>query len=218
MRWIAILSTLTVVCATAGCARGPIVSGDPLGAAPSDFALELTILADAKSAANGAAHLRQSRYVLFPDGSLHHGEDLSRARSADWLPPLTRVLTRRQVTKLWMIAQEHGFADSANSPGAFNFNLVAAPPEGVAYLLAISGWGERWGFERSGSTSEPDAGMTALSRELAQLSWTSDQPRTSVRVLPRRYNFGPDPYARFRQPGGAPAADVPPQRASESGK
>lgn len=192
-----------------GCAQEQRTSVDPLGVAPTDFALEMTILTGPSAPTSSEAHLRQSRYVLFADGSLYQGDDADRAKGADWLPPLTRVLTRRQQADLWSLAQQLGFTDPANAHGgAVNFKLVSPPADGVAHLAAFSGWGERWTFVRPGELADPDPAMTQLARELARLAWASDQPPAVISVEPKRYDFGPDPYARFRAPGGAPAAEV----------
>ncbi len=202
-------AVLAFTLACAGCAQKQQVSVDPLGAAPTDFAIELTILTGMDTPPSSEAHLRQSRYVLFADGSLYQGDDPQREHGPDWLPPLTRVLTRRQLAEIWSLSQQLGFTDPANAQlGAVNFKLVAPPQDGVAYLAAFSGWGERWTFVRTGTLAEPDPAMVQLARDLAQRAWASDQLPAAISVAPKRYDFGPDPYARFRQPGGAPAADI----------
>jgi hypothetical protein len=215
MRWIALLS-LTFLAALVGCAQKQRVSADPLGAAPTDFAIELTILTGPQTFTMNEAHLRQSRYVMFADGSLYHGDDVDRLKGADWLPPLTRVLSRRQVAEVWSLAQQLGLTNPANPTGEVNFKLVQPTPDGVMYLTALTGWGERWTFTRPSSYDQPDPAMTQMARMLAQLAWASDQPPSSAMVMPKRYDFGPDPYARFRRPGGATAADAAPGKAKET--
>jgi hypothetical protein len=191
----------------AGCAQQQRVSADPLGSAPSDFSLEVTILTGEQAPPSSEAHLRQSRYVLFADGSLHYGEDAERAKGGDWLPPLTRVLTRRQVAEVWSVAQHLGFTDPENAgSAAINFNLVKPPIDGVTHIAGFRAWGERWSFTQDATINQPDPAMVRLVRDLARLAWASDQPKQAVRVMPKRYDFGPDPYERYRQPGGAPAA------------
>ena len=206
--------------AGSGCQQYRRVSTDPLGAAPTDFSLEVTVLtpppppvtttAPASQLAS-AAHLRQSRYVLFADGSLYQGDDAEHSKGADWLPPLTRVLTRRQVAEVWELSQQLGFTDPANANGATNFKLVPPPDDGhVTYLATFRGWGRRWTFTRASAEAQPDAAMTQLVRDLAQLAWSSDLPPTAGYIMPKRYDFGSDPYARYRQSGGAPAATTVP--------
>jgi hypothetical protein len=214
MRWIALLLML-LTALFAGCAKKQRVSSDPLGVAPADFAIELTILTGPQTFASNEAHLRQSRYVMFADGSLYHGDDVERMKGGDWLPPLTRVLTRRQVAEIWSLAQQLGLTNPANPTAEINFRLVQPAPDGVTYLAALTGWDERWTFERPSSFDQPDPAMTQLARALARLAWASDQPAANAMIMPKRYDFGPDPYARYRQEGGAPAATTAPGKARE---
>lgn len=222
----AIVLSMAGAIAVTGCGAPQRVSADPLGAAPTDFALEVTILtpapattqptstapATAPTAAPATmpaeAHLRQSRYVLFSDGSLHQGEDSDHSKGAEWLPPITRVLSRRQIAEVWSLAQQLGFNDPKNAGNsAINFRTVPPPSEGaVVYLMAFRGWGQWWTFTRNSPMDHPDPAMTEMVRALAQLAWASDMPATEPHVVPRRYDFGADPYERYRQPGGAPAA------------
>lgn len=209
MRWIALLALSILL--IGGCAHKKPVSADPLGAAPTDFSIELTVLTGPSSPPSSDAHLRQSRYVLFADGSLHQGDDLERVHGADWLPPLTRILTRRQMAEIWSLCQQLGFVlDPAVTSGAINFKLVQPSPDGVTYLAGFSGWGERWTFDRPCSSERPDPAMVQLTRALARLAWATDLPPTSASIMPKRYDFGPDPYARYRTAGGAPAATTSP--------
>ena len=197
----------------AGCAQKQRVSADPLGTAPTDFAIELTILTGPQTFASNEVQLRQSRYVMFADGSLYQGDDVERLKGADWLPPLTRMLTRRQVAEIWALAQQLGMTNPDNPTAEANFKLIQAEPDGVTYLTAITGWGERWTFVRPSSFDSPDPAMTQLARALAKLAWASDQGASNAMIMPKRYDFGPDPYARYRQPGGAPAATAAPGKA-----
>ncbi len=208
-----------------GCARKQQVSADPLGIAPTDFSIEATVMTGEGATLTNAAHLRQSRYVLFADGSLYFGEDVNREQGADWLPPLTRVLTRKQVADVWSLAKQLGFTDPNNAGGAaINFKMVRPGVDGVTQIVAFRGWGERCTFVHSWApkgdkekadgeapSDQPDPAMTQLVRELARLAWASDTPPVEAVVMPMRYDFGPDPYARFRQPGGATAATSAPE-------
>jgi hypothetical protein len=189
----------------AGCRAQQRESADPLGAAPTDFSVEVSVMTGTEVPAT-AAHLRQCRYVLFADGSLFAGDDAAREQSADWLPPLTRVLTRRQVAEVWSLAQQLGFTNSQASHGAINFKTIHPAAGEVAYLASFRGRGQRWSFVRLDDPAAADPAMTEFVRALGRLAWASDALPAEVRVLPKRYDFGPDPYARFTQPGGAPAA------------
>jgi len=137
--------------------------------------------------------------VLFPDGSLHFGLDPQRKRGGDWLPPLTRILSRRELASLWSIAQQQGFTDPGRGDPAFNFKLVQTGLNEVVTMVGFSGSGRRWSFVRRQELSqEGDAAMTRLVREMAALAWASDRELPESRIVPKRYDFGPDPYARYR--------------------
>lgn len=217
MRWIALL-LLSLTTLLHGCAQKQRVSADPLGVAPTDFAIEMTILTGPQTFASNEAQLRQSRYVMFADGSLYQGDDVERLKGADWLPPLTRMLTRRQVAEIWSLAQQLGLTNPNNPTGEANFKLVQPAPDGVTYLTAITGWGERWTFTRPSAFDQPDPAMSQMARALAKLAWASDQAASSAMIMPKRYDFGPDPYARYRQAGGAPAATSAPGKAKAGRK
>ncbi len=51
-------------------ARPPVT--DPLSIAPNDFSLDVTVVT---SAPHTLAHMRTSRFVIFPNGALHHGDE-----------------------------------------------------------------------------------------------------------------------------------------------
>lgn len=191
---------MLMAAALGGCSAPPHASVDPLGAAPADFTLDVTVLAGRDVQQTGEAHRTQSRYVLFPDGSLHHAVDVERERGGDWLPPLTRMLTRAQMAEVWSLAQQAGFADPSTADETINFKLVTAAPNEIVYLAGVSASGDRWNYIRRGPADQPsDAGITQLVRLLAQLAWASDLADPRVKIQPRRYDFGPDPYARYRK-------------------
>jgi hypothetical protein len=203
------LVTMAAAVVLVGCAATPLVSEDPLGFTPEDFSLDVTVLTGSGAEIYPQAHLRQSRFVLMPNGSLHFGVDADRTRGSNWLPDVVRTLDRRQVQEVWSLARQLGLTDPGRGDGRVNFDLVKAPPEHVVYLAAFTGDDEAWSFIRSGTAAHPDPALTSLTRLLARLSWASDVEAQAAAVMPTRYNFGPDPYARYRssaasQPGAAP--------------
>lgn len=191
-----------VLLTAAGCSAPSAIQADPLGGAPADFTLDVTVLVGDDVQPASEAHLQRSRYVLFPDGLLHYQADPQGERGQDWLPPLMRVLNRRQVAEVWSLIQQLGFAEQTGDDGEpFNFKLVHVQPDERVYLLGVQAHGRRLNFKRGGLASEaPDAAMVQLVRRLAELAWASDLPEQPIRTLPRRYDFGPDPYAPYRQP------------------
>jgi hypothetical protein len=211
---IALLAALVLMTA---CAATPQAKLDPLGAAPADFTVDVTVLvrpessaatepADSQPAASqpSPAEQRPARYVLLADGSLRSGNADDHEIETDWRPPITRVLSRRQIAEIWSMAQQLGLADPSAGDAVANFNLIEAKPGERVYLVALSGSGEYWNFiRRSPIDADPDPAIAKFVRLLAQLSWADEMPDTSGKLMPRRYDFGPDPYARYRQSGSS---------------
>jgi hypothetical protein len=188
------------------CSVHPPMDVDPLGAAPENFTLDMTILTGPGADSHAEAHLKQSRMVLLPDGTLRYGVDAERTLGANWLPNVARRLSRQQVAEVWALARQLGLTDPARGDEPTNFALITAKPDEIVYLLELTGGDDAWQFVRTSfAPSQPDPAMTALARRLAQLAWASDFDESKVVVMPKRYNFGPDPYSRYRSPQTAPA-------------
>ncbi len=182
-----------------GCATPPEFAADPLGAAPMDFTLDVTILMGEDIKDRPEAQWRQSRYVLFSDGSLHYGAD--NERKADWMPDLARRLSRERVAEIWSLSQQLGFADPVNGDVPTNFMSISPSSNEVVYLIAYTGSNHRWEFvRRTEPGNSDDPASVTLVRRLAMLAWADDQLSREMRLLPNRYDFGPDPYARYRRP------------------
>ena len=168
-------------------------------AQPADFSIDLTVLVGSRAVDRDRVdlppHLRPSRFVVFPDGRLHHGEDVS--RGADWLPPPVRTLNWPAMQELWSLATHLGFNDPEAAEEPVNFKNLAAQPEEVVYLLAMTGHEKRWAVVRSGSRQVTDPAMEEFIAHMAELAWVPQQAEAS-RPLTPRYDFGPDPYQQFR--------------------
>lgn len=184
-----------------GCAGGRLASG-PAGA-PPDLTVDLVILRGQDLPDRAGAHARPARFLLRADGSLHFaaadredGEPLP-----DLLPPRVRTLDRGQVAELWSLLVELGFAGGAAEPPVVNENLVAVARDETTYVISIGAAGAyrshvlRWSGEPA-----PSSGGVRLARRLAELAWVSDSPKPRFATMPRRFDFGPDPYARYRRP------------------
>jgi len=174
-----------------GCATVP-TTPDPQGPPPIDVSIEMEI-----QPASGDAELASlvpgggGQFLLNPDGVLQYGR--LGARNADWLPTATRRLSRGQLADVWLLVRQLGYADPADGQVT-----VAAPTEPGACRLSLTGWDTRWSFaSRIGSEYSGDAAMLQLVERLASmLSLEPDRPARTI--IPRRYDFGPDPYARYR--------------------
>ncbi|MCH2151845.1 MAG: hypothetical protein MK089_00705 [Phycisphaerales bacterium] len=161
---------------------------------PDDFSVDVTILTEEDG---DAADLRNARYVVFPDGTLHYA---ARAGAGpNTLPPIVRRLDRRQMDGLWRRARQLGLADPDRGEAPSNFNKVWIPWEGHIYLMALTANDQYWNFTRRiQPDQELDPAMRAFIRDLAALAWAEDE-RQDIKFDARRYDYGPDPYAVYRE-------------------
>ncbi|MEM7228763.1 MAG: hypothetical protein AAF432_08105 [Planctomycetota bacterium] len=194
VRWLLLIVLLV------GCASDPepvsVASDDVFGIAPQDFALDVLVAAGPDQIESPLAHRRPGRFVVFPDGALHFGTDLPPA--ADRLPPERRVLKQAQMAQLWGLLGELGLdAPDAGEPPRSEQLIMVGEDETVT-LITVTAGGERWQVARLGPGDTDDAVATPLVRYLASLAWAADIPEPERLVRPVRYDFGPDPYARYR--------------------
>jgi hypothetical protein len=183
-----------------GCATTPtaMTSDDPFAVAPADFSIDLIVRPDPAAADPADAARRAGHYVLFPDGSLHYSE--TGRGTPDGLPPLVRRLNRRQVAEVWSFARQSGFADPANGGEPTNISQIAADAGQVVYLIRLTGADRRWEFiRRVAPPHASDPASAELVRLLAKLAWASEEAAPIAAAAPRRDDFGPDPYARYRK-------------------
>ncbi|MHC5027646.1 MAG: hypothetical protein ACYTGR_12905 [Planctomycetota bacterium] len=194
----------------AGCAAPqPTDETDPYSVAPGDFALEVIVLRhpdDIRAYRRALAadqvddwppaHERPSRYVLLSDGALYH--EIDRQISMSRRPPLTRFIDRRDVAEVWSRCRSLGFADPRDADPRGNLALVSPDPGQVSYLIEVTGDDERWDFIRTVDPAAEDPAIAELVRHLAALVWARDDAGERRVVVPRRYDFGPDPYAMYR--------------------
>ncbi len=186
---------LALLLPLAGCVSPPESVSDPLAVVPPDFSLELRVLTGPGAGGRPEAHLRRGEWILFADGALHHGTGAQRAARRR-----ARILSRRDLAELWALARRLGLTNPARAEAPFNFNLIEAPPDHVVYLVSFTGDGDRWSFRKTIDLNRSVEGdLTPLVRHLAQLGWATDLPQKRIRAIPRRYDFGPDPYARYRE-------------------
>jgi hypothetical protein len=182
-----------------GCAAEPRASIDPSGAAPADFSLEVSILAPSSPGKRQAVDQTSSRYVLFPDGALHYAIDPVGSPGRMWLPPYVRCLSQAEVEQVWSISRHLGLTDPQRADNAINFRVSPPSNDEVVYQVRFSGFDRRWGFVRRAPISEsPDRAISQLVKELARLAWADERLRPAEVPVPKRYDFGPDPYAPYR--------------------
>jgi len=208
-RWPTLLTVviaLLLACLGGCAARRTPAQPDPLGAVPSDFTLDVAVVSGGKSEVEKSqggegvpAELRNGRFVLFPTGELHYAARRA-VDSAPSRPPLVRTLSRDDLARLWAVCGEAGLTSAP--PMMFDESAVASPAEGeVTYVLALQADGRYRGVKVTLPRAEVGSSLeSAVVRELASLAWANELPAERMMVIPKRYDFGPDPYARYRKP------------------
>ncbi len=161
---------------------------------PADFSLDLVVMIG--EGARSEPSPSEVRCVVFADGSLRFGEE---GGGAETLPGLTRILTREQMNELWSLTRTLGLAEIELAQPAVNLALIEPGPGEVAFLLEVTGDGKRWSHvDVLDVMADDPPPVYRLARTLAELAWFDDQPPPVRRAAVRRYDFGPDPYARYR--------------------
>jgi len=170
---------------------------------PDDLTIDLVIVSgfDKAQQEQAPAHERTGRFVVLPGGDLlastAPGEDPAE------FPPFRRTLTLAEVEALWRVAQENDLTASSTTALVGNLDTVETYLGEIRYNLAIRADGERHAHIFGGGNSA----VRNLARSLAALSWMSDDPPSARVLAPRRYDFGPDPYAPYRSTDQGPPND-----------
>ena len=167
---------------------------DPMAVAPYDFSLDVTVVT---SEPHTLAHMRSSRFVVFPDGSLHHGDE--EGWGPNTLPTRTRILSSEQMTTIWSRLEQMGMATSARADKTINFQLLPRPDTGSMYMIAVNAHGDYWNFIRYIESDETaDPAFANLIRMLGKFAWATDEPDVEAYVNPVRYDLGGNPYTRYQ--------------------
>lgn len=155
--------------------------------------------------------VRPSRAVILADGSLR--ADVGPSLGVGDRPGVTRHLRRQQLLSLWNGFDDLGLA--GEDAGNFDRNpeLLVPGPDEVIQILEFRRHDRDWIIvERfvipedaqagttgsSGSLSGQDPRMRAALRSIAAIAWASDAPPDDTIRFPERYDFGPDPWSRYR--------------------
>ena len=183
-----------IVLALLSACKAPPPVTDPLAIAPSDFSLDVTVVT---SEQHTLAHMRSSRFVVFPDGSLHHGDE--DGWGPNTLPAKTRHLSREQIAMIWNRLDQMGMSNASRADETVNFQLLSKPEDGSLYMIAVTAEGKYWNFIRYIGEYDPaDPAFESLIRLLAGYAWTTDSADVEIVEEPNRYDLGSDPYDRYR--------------------
>lgn len=166
------------------------------GSFPPDFSIDVTVLLGAGAADMASVQDRQAKYILLADGSLH--SDASPFIDVSTRPGRTRWLYEEQVQFVWALCSQLGFSNPADANGPPNPDLLRAAAGERMAIITLRAGGRSWTFVRRAPEREPlDPAAARVIRSLAILSWIPDlRPEE---LIPERYDFGPDPYAAYRE-------------------
>ena len=166
------------------------------GRFPSDFAIDVTVLLGPGAPELLAVQDRQAKYILLPDGSLH--ADASPFVGMGTRPGRTRWLYEDQVQFLWSLCGQVGFLDAAAANGPPNPDMLRAGRDERMAVITLRAGRRTWTFVRRSTDNQPlDPAAARVVRALAVLAWIPDFRADDV--VPERYDYGPDPYAAYRE-------------------
>lgn len=174
----------------------PALQDEPFGATPQDFEIDLSVLVGGGVKETLRVEDRNARYVLLPDGALHAetGPYLTQASR----PGRARWLYQQQISLLWETCNQTGFADDSLANGPANPDMLSASRGERVAIIVLKANGKRWSFlRRSLDGDAMDPAAARMVRTLAALAWIPDY--TEQDLTPERYDFGPDPYADYRE-------------------
>lgn len=201
-----------------GCSTGPSKTGNDSQNAPNDLVIDATVLVGneleyqmrRRGGVGWPVHLRPSRSIVMPDGALR--SDVGRTLGVDDRPGISRQLYQAQLNTLWTTLGDLGFQSPV--PGDLRGNPALLEPmsQEIIQILTIQARGRTWTLVRSftperekdgslpsnGKAAGEDPRMRAFLRRLLALAWASDLPPETGFVVPERYDFGPDPWERYR--------------------
>jgi hypothetical protein len=176
------------------CTAPPQVK-DPLSISPNDFSLDVTVVT---SEPHSLAHLRSSRFVVFPNGALHHGDEPGWGPNT--LPPRTRLLSREQVSTVWNRLDQMGMSNASMADTTVNFQLLPRPSEGSVYMVAVHAEGKYWNYVRYiAPDQKAEPAFRNLIRLLGTYAWATDEPEIEGYQEPVRYNLGGNPYELYME-------------------
>lgn len=202
---------LPIIVATA-CSTPPSSTD---GAVPADAVIDATVLVGddlgrriRRDPGAWPVQFRPARAIILPDGVLR--ADVGADLRVDDRPGVARHLYRAQLEDLWRGLDELGFGDPVVGDYVGNLGRLVPADDEVIQILALQRGGRDWAIVRrfeippnttadEAATLE-DARMRAAIRRLAALAWAFDDPPSDAIEFPERYDFGPDPWARYRAP------------------
>jgi hypothetical protein len=194
-------ASLAVLAAAAGgCAsNAPSPEATPEAVServPTDLTVDVTVLVGRGTPEALVVESQQAKYIVEPDGTLQ--ADAGPFIDISTRPGRSRVLAQDQLAYVWSVLRQTGFARAADANGPANPDLLRVNPKERLAIITVRAQGRTWNFVRRATGDEPlDPAAARVIRALAALAWIPD--RRPSDLLPERYDYGPDPYAVYRE-------------------
>lgn len=194
-------ATLALLAAAAGgCASGAPSTKSGAEATPErlpiDLAIDVTVLAGRGAPDALVVESQQAKYIVQPDGTLQ--ADAGPFIDISTRPGRSRVLAQDQLEYVWSVLRQTGFAREADANGPPNPDLLRVNPKERLAIITVRAEGRTWNYVRRTVGDEAlDPAAARVIRTLAALAWIPD--RRPSELLPERYDYGPDPYAVYRE-------------------
>jgi len=119
---------------------------------------------------------------------------------------------------LWNKVSRLGLANPAVADPVQNFRKVWEPWQGHIYLIAFTADGDYWNFTRKVDPEDSlDPALSSLLNDLAALSWADNVDGDRIAMDPKRYDYGPDPYATYRANAAEAKAKAETEAQAEAG-
>ncbi len=160
---------------------------------PDDFELEIKVLVGSKVVDQDLLERREVHMVLFPDGTLHAAAGSAVIPGAR--PGLARTLLRGQVADAWALLGRLDLRETGDSPA----QPVRPPGQAeIVHVIEVTANGDRKRSVARFVGPSRDSVSTTLIRSIGGLAWLPDAPEAGNDIIPLRYDFGPDPWERYR--------------------
>ena len=185
----------------AGCSSQPF--RPDASKVPPALSINATVLRGEAAPSVLRVEERNGRWMLLPDGSLR-AEAPTTAERTDHgkRPGVVRSLRESEIAEIWSLAARLGLADPTAGDPVGNPRMLTPGPAELIQVIEFHAAGESWAFfARGPAEAGGDRVLGDFIRAMADRSWMADEPPELLPAASIRYDFGPDPYERYR--GGA---------------
>ncbi|MGA0174400.1 MAG: hypothetical protein ACO3NL_12260 [Phycisphaerales bacterium] len=204
------LRRITLAIAVALSAGAAACSSQPFrpdaSTVPPALSINATVLRGEAAATVTRVEERNGRWMLLPDGSLR-SESAGSAERTDHgkRPGVVRALRESEIEEIWSLAARLGLADPVAGDPVGNPRMLTPGPAELIQVVEFHAAGESWAFiARGPAESGGDRILGDFIRALADRAWMADEPPELLPTAAIRYDFGPDPYERYRGDASTP--------------